>query len=159
MMDIRNGKTRQSLRKTSGPKLTKISGGVQKEAKSSTVRKVIAVDEDDIKSLLDFETDDEDSDNDRNVSNGDDSDKVFNHPQHVETHPQRKTGVLAPAQFDVSLDEFCLIRRKETKAELDDAYIDKATRKDLAKERLCFVCRKTRFGLLSWSWGTRFINH
>ena len=53
----------------------------------------------------------------------------------------------------LTFDELCHIRNVLTKAELDYLLFDNQLFNDVAKGKVCFSCRKTKFNLFNFNWG------
>lgn len=69
-----------------------------------------------------------------------------------------KKGILGDMLLDerlsLTLDEIVHIRSVLTKAELESLPVEGRVKEDVEKRRVCFLCLKTRFGLLG-PWGQR----
>lgn len=57
-------------------------------------------------------------------------------------------------RLSLTLEEIVHIRSVLTKAELESLPVEGRVKEDVEKRRVCFLCLKTRFGLLG-PWGQR----
>lgn len=62
--------------------------------------------------------------------------------------------MLLDERLSLTLDEIVHIRSVLTKAELESLPVEGRVKEDVEKRRVCFLCLKTRFGLLG-PWGQR----
>merc|ERR1719158_1906640 len=148
MSDIRGGKARQSLRRTSRPKLKtstlvqsleKVASAKEEEKLKVNGRVVITIDDQMHSSMLNFEDD--------TPENSGDEEQVFNYK---EVHDEYEVAPSKPD--DLTLQEMCHIRSQVTRAELEQKNLTKDERIDLDKGKVCFLCNKTRFNLFNWSY-------
>lgn len=62
--------------------------------------------------------------------------------------------MLLEDRLSLTLDEIVHIRTVLTKAELESLPVEGCVKEDVEKRRICFLCLKTRFGILG-PWGQR----
>lgn len=62
--------------------------------------------------------------------------------------------MLLDERLSLTLDEIVHIRSVLTKAELESLPVEGRVKEDVEKRRVCFLCLKTRFGILG-PWGQR----
>lgn len=67
---------------------------------------------------------------------------------------QCSNGMLLEDGLSLTLEELVHIRNVLTKAEVESLPLEGSVKKDVEKRRICFLCLKTRFGILG-PWGQR----
>ncbi|KAH0954852.1 hypothetical protein HN011_009813 [Eciton burchellii] len=82
-------------------------------------------------------------------------DKIHNEEWEDDTDKKTTLGdMLLDERLSLTLDEIVHIRSVLTKAELESLPVEGRVKEDVEKRRVCFLCLKTRFGLLG-PWGQR----